>query len=148
VGQIRNRGAPWCKTRCRGGVFPSPFSRAEKAGCISYFVLRTGLRGEPGGQLPGARRRHWNNRKYGSRKLSFAHANFSANYPQFGHAPPLKHASPVLGRKSLSNVGLKRRQILACPGRPHISGRACLCSSYTILYVWCISNVTLRLRTI
>jgi hypothetical protein len=33
-----------------------------------------GVRGGPAGQLPGALRRHWNNRKYGAIKLSFPHA--------------------------------------------------------------------------
>jgi len=32
---------------------------------------------------------------------------FSENYPQLGHAPSERSASPVLGRKFLKNVDLK-----------------------------------------
>ena len=42
---------------------------------------------------------------------------FLQNYPEFEYAPPKSFGSPVLGRKSWKNVGLK--------GRPHVSGRPC-----------------------
>lgn len=42
--------------------------------------------------------------------------NCSENYPQFGHLLLKRFASPVLGRKNLRNIGLKRRHIISLPG--------------------------------
>jgi hypothetical protein len=41
--------------------------------------------------------------------------NFSEYYPKFGYAASKIFASPVVGRKSLKNAGLKRRQIISQP---------------------------------
>jgi len=53
--------------------------------------------------------------------------NLSENIPQFGHAPSELFASPVLGRKSLKNVGLKGRRIINLPGAPTCLGLPWLC---------------------
>jgi len=45
--------------------------------------------------------------------------NFSENYPLFGHAPKQTLVSPVLGRKSLTNVTLKGSQIISLSGAPN-----------------------------
>jgi len=44
--------------------------------------------------------------------------NLSENIPQFGHAPSELFSSPILGRKNLKNVGLKRRRIINLSGAP------------------------------
>ena len=53
--------------------------------------------------------------------------NLSENIPQFGQAPSELFASPILGRKSLKNIGWKGRQIMNLLGRPHVLGRPWLC---------------------
>ena len=50
--------------------------------------------------------------------------NLSENIPQFGHAPSELFASPLLGRKSLKNIGLKGRRIINLPGAPTCLGLA------------------------
>lgn len=50
--------------------------------------------------------------------------NFSENYLQFRHALPKTFASPVLGRKSFKNIGLKGRRTIKLPGAPTCLGRA------------------------
>jgi hypothetical protein len=42
--------------------------------------------------------------------------NFSENYPQFWHTPSKTLASPILGQKSLKNIGSKGRHIISLPG--------------------------------
>jgi hypothetical protein len=49
--------------------------------------------------------------------------NVSANYSQSGHAPSKLFASPVIGRKTLKNIGLKDAKLLVCSGCPRVSGR-------------------------
>jgi hypothetical protein len=44
--------------------------------------------------------------------------NLSENILQFGHAPLELFGSPILGRKSLKNIGLKWRRIIRLPGAP------------------------------
>jgi hypothetical protein len=43
--------------------------------------------------------------------------NVSEIYPKLWHASAKMFASPVLGRKSLKNIGLKGRQIISLPGK-------------------------------
>jgi hypothetical protein len=55
--------------------------------------------------------------------------NLSENNPQFGHAFSKIFSSPVLGRKSLKNIGLKWRRIIRLPGastslRPALAARS------------------------
>ena len=50
--------------------------------------------------------------------------NLSANIPQFGHAPSEQFAVPILGRKGLKNIGLKRRRIINLLGAPTCLGPA------------------------
>ena len=50
--------------------------------------------------------------------------NLPENIPQFGHAPSELFASPLLGRKSLKNIGLKGRRIINLPGAPTCLGLA------------------------
>jgi len=78
---------------------------------------RAGLRSGPAGQLPGtqtsktALRRHWNNRKYGPCTHRLPHAEeFLRELSAI-----LASARPVLGRKSLKNIGTKGRQIFGLP---------------------------------
>ena len=52
--------------------------------------------------------------------------NFSENFLQLGHVSSKVIASLVLGRKCLKNIRLKGAKLLACPWRPHLSGRAWL----------------------
>jgi len=52
--------------------------------------------------------------------------NLSENYPQFGHALSKSFAGPVLCRKSLRISVWRDAKLLACPGRPPVSGRLCL----------------------
>ena len=73
---------------------------------VSGAIMRVGLRGgragasraaAGGGNLYGALRCHWNNRKYGDSKLRFPHEkNFSENFLQFGHARTEIFANPRL----------------------------------------------------
>jgi hypothetical protein len=42
--------------------------------------------------------------------------NFSENFPQFWHTPSKRLASPILGQKSLKNIGSKGRHIISLPG--------------------------------
>ena len=44
-----------------------------------------------------------------------ARKNFSENYPKLGTHALKIFASPVLGRNSLKNISLKRRQIVRLP---------------------------------
>lgn len=37
---------------------------------------------------------------------------------KFGRAPPRNFANPVLGRKSLKNIGFKGHQNISLPGTP------------------------------
>ena len=55
-------------------------------------------------------------------QLFYTRKNFE-NYPQFRYAPSKIFASPVLGRKSSKNVGLKGAKLLFRPGRQIISLR-------------------------
>ena len=41
---------------------------------IVTVSVEAGWRSGPAGQLPGAQKRHWKNRKYGASKLRFPHA--------------------------------------------------------------------------
>jgi len=67
----------------------------------------------------------WDNRKYGAGKLNFSMRNyFSEDYPPFAHAPSKIFASPVLGRRSLNNVGFRSHQIINLPGAPTSHGPA------------------------
>ena len=50
--------------------------------------------------------------------------NLSANIQQFGHAPSEMFGSPILGRKSLKNIGVKGRRIINLPGAPTCLGPA------------------------
>ena len=50
--------------------------------------------------------------------------NLSENIPQFGHAPSELFASPILGRKSLENIGLKGRRIIKLLETPTCLGPA------------------------
>jgi hypothetical protein len=72
-------------------------------------------------------RGHWNNRRLGANKLSFPHANdFSGNYPRFKNVSSKIFSRPVLGGKSLKNVGFKGAKLLTCPRRRHVSGQSCI----------------------
>jgi hypothetical protein len=90
----------------------------------SSSLLDQGRTKRSASRAEGARRCHWNNLKYvdGASKLRFPHANF---YLQFGHAPSKRFANPVLGRKRLRISVWGGAKLLACPGRPNISGRSC-----------------------
>jgi len=44
--------------------------------------------------------------------------NLSENIPQLRHAPSGLFGSPILGRKILKNIGLKRRRIINLPVAP------------------------------
>jgi hypothetical protein len=71
-----------------------------------------GLRRGPAGQLLGSPTRIIGNT--GARKLRFLHANnFSEKYQQFRHATSKPLASPVLCRKMLNIISLKRLQIIS-----------------------------------
>jgi len=50
--------------------------------------------------------------------------NLSENYPQFRHALSKILASPVVGRKSFENIGLKGRKTISLSGAPTCLGRA------------------------
>jgi len=50
--------------------------------------------------------------------------NLSENIPQIGHAPSEMFGSPILGRKSLKNIGVKGRRIINLPGAPTCLGPA------------------------
>jgi hypothetical protein len=101
------------------------------------YVNMTGLRGGPAGQLPGVLRRHRNNQKYVA-----ANSRVSTRQrisPQFGHAPSKTVLSPVIGLKSLKNIGLKGRQINGLPGEP-----TCLGVALHIKHVLCAITRTIR----
>ena len=51
--------------------------------------------------------------------------NIPENYPNFGHAPPKRDASPVLGQQSLKNVGLTGGHIISLQGGIFRTGRDC-----------------------
>jgi len=48
--------------------------------------------------------------------------NLSENIPQLRHAPSGLFGSPILGRKNLKNIDLKRRRIINLPGAPTCLG--------------------------
>ena len=50
--------------------------------------------------------------------------NLSEDIPQLRHAPSELFGSPIVGRKNLKNVGLKRRRIINLPGVPTCLGPA------------------------
>ena len=96
--------------------------------CLSkrLFEVRPRLRAGPAGRLIGALRHYWNtsNRKYGASKLRFPCAKeFIRKLSTIFGAQPRIYC-PVLGRKSLKNVGLKGRQIISPPGAPTGLGSA------------------------
>jgi hypothetical protein len=79
-----------------------------------------------GVNLSGAVTRLWNNRTCGGGgggNSSFhKQKNFLENYPQIGASALRIFASPLLGRKSLKNIGLKGRQIINVPRAPTCLG--------------------------
>jgi len=55
--------------------------------------------------------------------------NFSENYPKLGTRTLKIFASPALGRNSLNNIGLKRRQIVRLP-------KVTTCLGPAMAFIW------------
>jgi hypothetical protein len=99
------------------------------------FGRRGGGLGQRG---TGMIRRHWNNQKYGASKLGFSHAR-NKNCLEFGHTPSKSCPSPVLGQKSLSNIGFKGHQIIELSRVPK-----CLASALVTYKQWQASRSCLK----
>jgi hypothetical protein len=99
--------------------------------CILLFVLRPGPNeraGQPGScpRAPTCKGQSNVSEIMGNMVLVISgfHARkyFSKKYSHFGHVLSrtfLSHVRP----KSLKNIGLRERQTIRLPGRPHVSGR-------------------------
>jgi len=99
----------------------------------SPYTTKAGLGGGLAGQLPGAPtytalRRHCYNRKHGSRKSRLPHAEefLPGTTRNFGMRPHKR--SPALFEAEISSYDinfLRSVNLLASPGRSHVSGRCC-----------------------
>lgn len=75
-----------------------------------------------GTNLQGMQRRHRNNRKYGANELSFPHAEtFLRKLSEIWTRFLKIFVSPVLGRKSLNNIGFGGGKIYKYARSAHMS---------------------------
>jgi hypothetical protein len=78
---------------------------------VAKVLFRAKIRDKPVQQLPRALRYHWKNWKYGDSNSGFhTWQNFFNNYLQSANTLQRSFISSVLGRRSSTNVSLKRQE--------------------------------------